>query len=124
MKPDKRRTTPLVQLLATGWSHAHGGKPRNLVPSRWRMTAVGKVDAHSRLLVDGRFYDRGNARICEELLRRAITRRGIPDILYFDNGAPFLRMVADPAAAKQVRELAEEAEVGPVRVGGRPGQRW
>src|SRR6266487_3774596 len=27
MTPDKRRTTPLVQLLATGWSHAHGGKP-------------------------------------------------------------------------------------------------
>jgi putative transposase len=40
------------------------------------------VDDHSRLLVDGRFYDRENARICQELLRRAITRRGIPDILY------------------------------------------
>ena len=38
MTPDKRRTTPLVQLLATGWSHAHGGKPLNLVPCRWRMT--------------------------------------------------------------------------------------
>jgi hypothetical protein len=38
MTPDQRRTTPLVQLLATGWSHAHGGKPLNLVPCRWRMT--------------------------------------------------------------------------------------
>src|SRR5579871_6854158 len=47
------------------------------------------VDDHSRLLVDGRFYDRENARLCQELLRRAITRRGIPDILYADNGAPF-----------------------------------
>ena len=47
------------------------------------------VDDHSRLLVDGRFYDRENARLCQELLRRAITRRGIPDILYCDNGAPF-----------------------------------
>ena len=47
------------------------------------------VDDHSRLLVDGRFYDRENARACQELLRRAITRRGIPDILYCDNGAPF-----------------------------------
>ena len=47
------------------------------------------VDDHSRLLVDGRFYDRENARICQELLRRAITRRGVPDILYADNGAPF-----------------------------------
>ena len=42
------------------------------------------VDDHSRLLVDGRFYDRENARICQELLRRAITRRGIPDVLYVD----------------------------------------
>jgi hypothetical protein len=32
MKPDKRHATPLVQLLATGWSHARGGKPLNLVP--------------------------------------------------------------------------------------------
>jgi len=47
------------------------------------------VDDHSRLLVEGRFYDRENARTCQELLRRAITRRGIPDILYADNGAPF-----------------------------------
>ncbi len=37
----------------------------------------------------GRFYDRENARLCQDLLRRAITRRGIPDILYCDNGAPF-----------------------------------
>ena len=42
------------------------------------------VDDHSRLLVDGRFYDRENARICQELLRRAITRRGVPDVLYAD----------------------------------------
>jgi putative transposase len=47
------------------------------------------VDDHSRLLVDGRFFARENARACQELLRRAITRRGIPDILYCDNGAPF-----------------------------------
>ena len=38
MMRDKRRATPLVPLLATGWSHAHGGKPLNVVPCRWRMT--------------------------------------------------------------------------------------
>jgi hypothetical protein len=47
------------------------------------------VDDHSRLLVDGRFYGQENARACQELLRRAITRRGIPQVLYADNGAPF-----------------------------------
>ena len=47
------------------------------------------VDDHSRLLVDGRFFFHENARACQDLLRRAITRRGIPEVLYADNGAPF-----------------------------------
>jgi len=42
------------------------------------------VDDHSRLLVDGRFFAHENARACQELLRRAITRRGVPDVLYAD----------------------------------------
>ena len=37
------------------------------------------VDDHSRLLVDGRFFARENARACQDLLRRAITRRGVPE---------------------------------------------
>jgi putative transposase len=47
------------------------------------------VDDHSRLIIDGRFYGQENARACQELLRRAITRRGLPRVLYADNGAPF-----------------------------------
>jgi putative transposase len=47
------------------------------------------VDDHSRLLVDGRFYGQENARACQDLLRRAVTRRGLPQVLYADNGAPF-----------------------------------
>src|ERR1022692_176148 len=47
------------------------------------------VDDHSRLLVDGRFFAHENARACQDLLRRAVTRRGVPDVLYCDNGAPF-----------------------------------
>ena len=42
------------------------------------------VDDHSRLLVDGRFFAHENARACQELLRRAITRRGVPTVLYAD----------------------------------------
>src|SRR6266852_6541003 len=49
MTPDKRRTTPLVQLLATGWSHAHGGKPLNLVPCCWRMTTPSPRSAAAQL---------------------------------------------------------------------------
>jgi putative transposase len=47
------------------------------------------VDDHSRLLAGGRFYDRENARSCQDLLRRAITRRCLPEVFYCDNGAPF-----------------------------------
>jgi len=47
------------------------------------------VDDHSRLLVDGQFFAHENARACQDLLRRAIIRRGVPEVLYADNGAPF-----------------------------------
>ena len=47
------------------------------------------VDDHSRLLVDGRFFAHENARACQDLLRRAITRRGLPVVLYAGNGGPF-----------------------------------
>ena len=47
------------------------------------------VDDHSRLLVDGAFYAHENARACQELLRHAIVWRGVPEVLYADNGAPF-----------------------------------
>jgi putative transposase len=47
------------------------------------------VDDHSRLIVDGRFFAHENARACQQLLRRAIVRRGVPVVLYADNGAPF-----------------------------------
>jgi putative transposase len=47
------------------------------------------VDDHSRLLVDGVFYAHENTRSGQDLLRRAIVRRGVPEVLYADNGAPF-----------------------------------
>ena len=46
------------------------------------------VDDHSRLLVDGRFFARENARACQDLLRRAITRRGLPQVFYADYAEP------------------------------------
>jgi|ERR1035438_582448 hypothetical protein len=45
--------------------------------------------AISRLLADGRFYDRENARACQDLLSRAITRRSLPEVFYCDYGASF-----------------------------------
>src|SRR5438445_755227 len=61
--------------------------PRRDVSVRARLFLI--VDDHSRLLVDGRFFAHENARACQDLLRRAITRRGLPQVFYADNGAPF-----------------------------------
>ena len=61
--------------------------PRRDGSARARLFLI--VDDHSRLLVDGRFFAHENARACQELLRRAVTRRGLPEVFYCDNGAPF-----------------------------------
>jgi len=61
--------------------------PRIATSVRARLFLI--VDDHSRLLVDGCFYVHENARACQDLLRRAVTRRGLPEVLYCDNGAPF-----------------------------------
>jgi putative transposase len=61
--------------------------PRREGSARARLFPI--VDDHSRLLVDGRFFAHENARACQDLLRRAITRRGLPEVFYADNGAPF-----------------------------------
>ena len=54
------------------------------------------VDDHSRLLVDGRFFAHENARACQDLLRRAITRRGLPDVLYADYADTPVMPMKDP----------------------------
>src|ERR1039457_1271081 len=61
--------------------------PRREGSVRGRLFLI--VDDHSRLLIDGRFFAHENARACQDLLRRAITRYGLPEVLYCDNGAPF-----------------------------------
>jgi putative transposase len=47
------------------------------------------VDDHSRLLVHGGWCFDENARAGQQVLRSAILRRGLPEQLYMDNGAPF-----------------------------------
>ncbi len=47
------------------------------------------VDDHSRLLVHGRFMGVENTRAGQDVLRAAIVWRGVPEVLYADNGAPF-----------------------------------
>jgi putative transposase len=47
------------------------------------------VDDLSRLVVAGRWTEEENTRAGQELLRAAISRRGLPEHLYVDNGAPY-----------------------------------
>ena len=47
------------------------------------------VDDHSRLIVHGRWMTEENTRSGQHVLRAAIDRRGLPETLYLDNGAPF-----------------------------------
>ena len=47
------------------------------------------VDDHSRLLVGARWMEEENTRAGQDVLRAALSRRGVPEHLYVDNGAPY-----------------------------------
>jgi putative transposase len=57
------------------------------------------VDDHSRLLVHGRWVTHENTRAGQDVLRAAIVRRGLPEQLYVDNGAPFANAQLDRCCA-------------------------
>jgi putative transposase len=59
------------------------------IPASIRARLFVIVDDHSRLLVHGRFHPVENTRAGQEVLRTAIVRRGLPEVLYADQGAPF-----------------------------------
>ena len=61
--------------------------PRAAGSRRARLFVI--VDDHSRLLVHGRWVNEENTRAGQDVLRAAIERRGLPESLYADNGAPF-----------------------------------
>lgn len=61
--------------------------PRVAASVRARLFLI--VDDHSRLLVHGRFMTAENTRAGQDVLRAAIVWRGLPEVLYADNGAPF-----------------------------------
>jgi len=79
-RPNERWITDVLVGPWVPWPRAEGSV-------RARLFLI--VDDHSRLLVDGRFFAHENARACQDLLRCAITRRGLPEVFYCDNGAPF-----------------------------------
>ena len=61
--------------------------PQTAVSVRARLFLI--VDDHSRLLVHGGFQPVENTREGQDVLRQAIVRCDLPEVLYADNGAPF-----------------------------------
>ena len=57
------------------------------------------VDDHSRLLVHGRWVTWENTRAGQDVLRAAIVRRGLPEVLYVDNGAPYANQALERCCA-------------------------
>ncbi|HTE68399.1 MAG TPA: DDE-type integrase/transposase/recombinase [Actinomycetes bacterium] len=57
------------------------------------------VDDHSRLLIHGRWVTEENTRAGQEVLRAAIVRRGLPEVLYVDNGAPYANQALERCCA-------------------------
>ena len=71
--------------------------PKVVASVRARLFLI--VDDHSRLLVHGRFHGLENARAGQEVLRAALVRRGLPAVLYCDNGPPFSNRALDRSCA-------------------------
>lgn len=57
------------------------------------------VDDYSRLLLHGRWVPEQTARAGQEVLRAAIQRRGLPERLYVDNGAPYANAALERTCA-------------------------
>jgi hypothetical protein len=71
------------------------------------------VDDHSRLLVHGRFMAAENTRAGQDVLRAAIVRRGLPEVLYADNGAPFANAMLGRTCAVLGIRLIHSAPYSP-----------
>jgi transposase InsO family protein len=66
------------------------------------------LDDYSRLILHGRWVADQNTRAGQDVLRAAIQRRGLPERLYADNGAPYTN-----AARAELRSAGHPADPQP-----------
>ena len=85
--------------------------PRTVGSRRARLFLI--VDDHSRLLVHGRWVADENTRAGQDVLRAAIARRGVPEVLYADNGAPFANAALERTCAVLGVRLVHSAPYSP-----------
>jgi transposase InsO family protein len=80
------------------------------------------VDDYSRLLVHGRWVTEENTRAGQDVLRSAISRRGRPEILYVDNGAPYANYQLSRACAVLGIALVHSKPYAPPLRAGKAGE--
>ncbi len=75
------------------------------------------VDDYSRLLVHGRWVADQNTRAGQHVLRAAIQRRGPPERLYVDNGAPYANAALERSCAVLGIHLIHSRPYSPLLTG-------
>lgn len=71
---------------------------------------VAIVDDATRLVVHAEFYDHQKLPVLEDTFRKAVTKGGVPDALYVDNGKIFVSQWMRLACAKlRIRHLTTKA---------------
>jgi putative transposase len=73
--------------------------PHPRVPGSKRAFLFVLVDDYSRLLIHARWVPDQNTRAGQDVLRAAIQRRGLPEQLHVDNGAPFSNAALERSCA-------------------------
>jgi putative transposase len=73
--------------------------PHPRTPGSQRAYLFVLVDDYSRMLVHGRWVPDQNTRAGQDVLRAAIQRRGLPERLYVDNGAPYANAALERSCA-------------------------
>ena len=82
--------------------------PHPRVPGSKRAKLFLLVDDYSRLLVHGRWVAEENTRAGQEVLRAAISRRGLPEVLYVDHADTF---VMPTPSEKHLPEAVDSPEM-------------
>jgi putative transposase len=93
--------------------------PHPRVEGSRRARLFAFMDDHSRLLVHGAWAFEENTRAGQMILRAAILRRGLPERLHLDNGAPFrqrqpgadLRRARHPPHPQSARDASRTGKI-------------
>jgi putative transposase len=76
---------------------------------KMRTYLVAMIDDATRLVTHGEFYDNQRLPVLEDTLRKAITRCGLPDSIYVDQGKIFVSQWFKLACAKlRIRHLSTQ----------------